>query len=167
MSYTVLEKWMQVWFYQYCKWKKNKYLSVLRKIRINREKKLYLTSCMSMFKQHTIADFSTSRLFMCCMLVLDTEKENNSAVHQGCWYYEHTALTQPVGLTYWTTWRLITPSALRDRNISSAESQSSQGSWCLLVSSVTKRSGKTQSHYQKDEMQLWQTCQTRKMRHQE
>jgi len=27
--------------------------------------------------------------------------------------------------------------------------------------------GKTQSHYQKDEMQLWQTCQTRKMRQQD
>ena len=27
--------------------------------------------------------------------------------------------------------------------------------------------GKTQSHYQKDEMQLWQTSQTRKMRYQD
>ena len=27
--------------------------------------------------------------------------------------------------------------------------------------------GKTQSHYQKDEMQLWQTSQTRKMGHQD
>ena len=90
-----------------------------------------------------------------------------------CWYYEHTALIQPVGLTYWTTWRLILPEQPRQlygtgtsRQLK-VECQSSQGSWCLLLSLVTKRSHNTQSHYQKDEMQSWQTCQTRKMRHQD
>ena len=58
-----------------------------------------------------------------------------------------------------------TPSALRDSNISSAESRMSVKPGKLSL--VTERSCKTQSHYQKDEMQLWQTCQTRKMRHQD
>jgi len=132
-----------------------------------------------MWKQLANIDFSTNQLFFCVAcwfekhFFREREEQCGSPRLNYCWYFEHTALTQPVGLTYWATWRLILPEqprqlyrtgTLRQLNVGC---QSSQGSWCLLVPLVTKRSGKTQSHYQKYEMQLWQTCQTRKMRHQD
>ena len=62
-----------------------------------------------------------------------------------------------------------TPLAIRDRNISSAEIRMSVKPGKLMSADVIgdEEFGKTQSHYQKDEMQLWQTSQTRKMSHQD
>ena len=133
---------------------------------------------MSMWKQHAIADFSTSQLLLFCMLVWETLLQRKRRTVRFTQidlllilraYRAHPT----VGLTYWTTWRLILPEQPRQlygtgtsRQLK-VECQSSQGSWCLLLSLVTKRSHNTQSHYQKDEMQSWQTCQTRKMRHQD
>ena len=103
-----------------------------------------------------------------------TEKEKNSAVHPG-WaiadrYYERSPnrwidVLNDVKANISRT----TPSALRDRNISSAEIRMSVKPGKLMSADVIgdEQFGKTQSHYQKDEMQLWQTSQTRKMRHQD
>ena len=54
----------------------NKDLPVLCKIWMNRERSShYFTEvqpCMSMLKQHAIADYSTSQLVLCCMMVWET-----------------------------------------------------------------------------------------------
>ena len=119
-----------------------------------------------MWKQHAIADFSTSQLLLFCMLVWETVRFTNVELllilrayraHPTRWIDVLNDVKVNISRT--------TPSAVLDKNISSAESRMSVKPRKLSL--VTERSCKTQNHYQNDEMQLWQTCQTRKMRHQD
>ena len=134
-------------------------------------------SCMSMWNQHAIADFSTSQLLFALHVGLrntSSEKEKNSAVHSDWSIADITSnprspnrcidVLNDVKANPEQPRQLYGTGTSRQLKV---ECQSSQGSWCLLLSLVTKRSHNTQSHYQKDEMQSWQTCQTRKMRHQD
>ena len=103
------------------------------KIRIKRKRNsiicTFVESCMTMFKQH--ADFSQSQLMFSCMFVSETLlKEKNSAVYQGWTVTDITSIPRsPNPLDgcikrcdgqYWRPSR-ADPSAVRDRNISSAK----------------------------------------------
>ena len=152
----------------------NKDLHVLCQIRINRIVIFTLlhwgyvthvdvkTTCNSRFQ------YKPSMFCVACWFekhfFREREEQCGSFRLNYCWYYEHTALIQPVGLTYWTTWRLIFPEQPRQLYGTGTFRQLKVGCQSRKLSLVTMRSCKTPNHYQKDEMLLWQT---RKMRHQD
>ena len=105
---------------------KTEYLPVL--FRINRK------TILSMWKQHAIADFNTSQLFLCCMLAWETLLQRKRRT--GRFTNVELLLILRAYRAYLTRWIDVlnhvkantsrtTPSALRDRNITSAESRMS------------------------------------------